>query len=158
MKCILVVVDMQLCFSASKNSRTLNACKREIELAIKNKNHIIFLEWEGGEDTRSCLTKLTKGYDKVHSVLKAEDDGSNELKDYFKAHKLPTKAIRVCGANIHQCVYATVRGLSRKYKGTTITVVKDACAAESYHKDSEWLWSSYKPLLKKNVKLLEIID
>ncbi len=89
----LIIVDMQpTAFSSAGNSKTLTGCKRAIKKAIRNKNPVIFVEWDGkAHPTTSELTNLTDGYNRTFFVNKYEQDGSKVIVELMKRKKLPKK-------------------------------------------------------------------
>jgi len=130
----LVVVDMQPAFDAANGKRVVDNCFREILLAIKNDFPILFLEFDGYEDTHPKLMDAVKnsGYANYYLRSKREDDGSDQIQKSVYDHGLP-RSFRVCGINTDCCVAATVRGLRARFANAPIDVVADACDSNWYH-------------------------
>lgn len=142
---ILVVIDMQTKFPASRHKRALLNCAREITRAKRAHQRILFVEYADQGPTRQDLTDLVicpcdsiscrQGYDRFGIVKKYGDDGSNAILEYLKEFKRDTGklSLTVCGVNTDCCIKWTVLGLAQKRKDAKIRVVKDAC-----HQPSDW--------------------
>jgi nicotinamidase-related amidase len=122
----LVIVDMQWNFHASRNSRVVEGCKREIFLAKKRNATIVFLEYEGFGRTLPSLRKMVKDYAWAFFQKKNEQDGSNQVIDVFRDLGMKPKTIRVCGVNGDQCVKSTAHGLMYIGHKAKIGVVREA--------------------------------
>jgi nicotinamidase-related amidase len=133
MSYLLLVVDMQASFYTANGERIQKNCIREINKAIKDKAHIVFVEYEHHGPTLSRLTEVVQQahYRKVHCILKAGDDGSYEIREYLLARHLPRLSFRVCGVNTNWCVLSTVAGLREIIPNSQIKIVADACACHS---------------------------
>jgi nicotinamidase-related amidase len=133
----LVVVDMQPEFIAARDKKVQLHCKRAIAKAIKQRASIVFVEFVDHGDTLPCLTKLTRGYDKVYHVSKDEWDGSQQSLAVIRQNKLSGKRFVVCGVYTDCCVNATVGGLVRSVPDSRIKVLRNACGAtdERMHAD-----------------------
>jgi len=121
---------MQPHFNSAKGKCVIANCLVEIQKAVKNKAHIIFLEYSGYGATSS---KLTKGL-RNHAIFveKDNDDGSNQIQKEVLRHKLP-KYFKVCGINTDCCVAQTVKGLTARFPKSKIEVLADACASDWNH-------------------------
>ena len=126
----LVVVDMQAGFNSSNGKRVRENCLREIQKAVVDNAHIIFLEFDGYDETHPELTSNL--HEQVAVLQKSEDDGSKEVEREVRRNKRPTN-FKVCGINTDCCVAATVRGLTARFLMSRIEVVADACASDWYH-------------------------
>lgn len=124
----LIVIDMQERFNAAMGERVGQNCLREIQQAIKDDAHIIFLEYFGCGPTMSELTQAL--HTQCHFRQKSGDDGSAEVEMAVLLNQLP-KQFKVCGVNTDCCVYQTVRGLTSRFPMANINVIADAC-------DSDW--------------------
>jgi len=143
----LVVVDMQPGFRSAKGKRVRQNCRREIDQAVKEEAHIVFLEYNGYDSTMPELTNYI--HEKCYFRQKFSDDGSEEVMNEVHLNRLP-KHFKVCGINTDCCVLATVRGLTARFPMATIEVVADAC-------DSDWNhFSGLEKMrdLKGNVKVI----
>lgn len=119
MKYTLAVVDMQYHFDTATEELTIQGCAEQIKIAIKNKNPIVFVEYEGLGETLEELTNLTKKYNNTFFVEKSRDDGSRELRQVIREENLPEK-IRICGVNFECCVFDTARSLTQNHEITLI--------------------------------------
>ena len=122
----LVIIDMQPYFACIK--QILTTCKEEIKKAIKNTNHIIFLEFAGCgvTDNELILLMIEKGYSNYSIVSKNQNDGSTAIAATVKPEHADLTKFKVCGVYTDRCVFDTVRGLLRVFPGCSIEVVKDA--------------------------------
>lgn len=142
---ILVVIDMQTKFPASRHQTTLENCAREIKQAMDKHQRILFLEYVDGGETQSKLIELVQcpcdsrsckqSYDRYWVSTKFEDDGSRTILDYLKRIKRSEGKVSftICGVNTDACVRSTVLGLAKRKKDALIRVVKDAC-----HQPKKW--------------------
>ena len=129
----LAIVDMQWYFGASRKTSVINACKREIQKAMKARAGILFIEYQNCRSTISSFKKMVRdaNYTKFTTVIKDDDDGSHEVMSTLRHLKYPSKKLKVCGVNTCYCVQSTVQGLSRGLPNTKIEVIADACNAPS---------------------------
>jgi len=125
----LLVVDMQDTFKAANVLRVINACQREIRLAIKKKADIVFVEFEHCGHTLSDLTNITVDYNKHYYVTKPIDDGSYDIMKLVRKKDLH-RNFRIVGVNTSYCIYETALGLMNYSRN--ITVVADACNCHNH--------------------------
>lgn len=134
MKHVLVVIDIQPEFRCSFSNKTIKNIQREIKKAIRNKDHIFFVEYEGCGKTDKRLRDAASGYKKVSTITKFENDGSRQILKYLKIKKLSDKSLKICGVNTDACVEATVEGINGKLldskKRMAMKIVADACSSE----------------------------
>lgn len=123
---MLVVIDMQSNFDASKNKVTQRNICREIISARKKNEPVVVMEFSGCDPTLPIIKKRAQTAKAVF-LKKNRDDGSAEIVSWAKRMNVPLWKIRVCGVNTAACVAATVRGLSSKLPSSEIVVVADAC-------------------------------
>jgi nicotinamidase-related amidase len=107
----LLVVDMQDCFNAANSPRLIKKVSESIKKAIKDRAHIIFLEYLDSGTTHTVLKSLVKNYQKAHFVIKRGDDGSEEVRHTLRSNRIRTKNFKVTGVNTDCCVQRTVAGL-----------------------------------------------
>jgi nicotinamidase-related amidase len=138
----LVVVDMQPSwFTDAGKDKVIAGCKRAIKKAMRNKNPIIFVEWDGDRHpTTPKLTDLTDGYKRAFTVAKACQDGSPQVVGLIEKKRLPKRVVRVCGVNTTACVLSTVGGLREKLN-STLHVLEDAVGG---HWDDNWYAQHYE--------------
>ena len=141
----LIIIDMQYSFIASRDAKTILACKEEIKSAIKKGWYIFFIEYKGNGKTLKKLTNLTKDYDKVFVIKKNVDDGSSHImKEVFNLGIVNAK-FRVCGVNTSACIEHTVIGLSKWGRcGYKVEVISKAINDECYDHWTESAIKSFK--------------
>lgn len=135
----LAVIDMQDHFlqriveNYKSTQRVIDNCKVQVSKAIKDKAHIVFVEYSNYGTTTKDLTDLAKKakYKKHFHTVKSDDNGGSEIAETIKAHRLTQDKIKICGINTEYCVYATVKGLMHEMENAEIEVITDAC-------DSSW--------------------
>lgn len=128
----LIIIDMQNEFKASRKKSTIEACKNEIKIAMKNNAGIIFVEYYYTGRTLKALRDLTKFYEKLVIITKENDGGGNEVAAAINHFRF-SKTLKVCGVNTDMCVYSTVEELIYK-DDFNIQVVSNACNSELDHK------------------------
>lgn len=131
-KSILIVVDMQENFRASKDPRTIKACLKQIRIAKENLNPILFVEYRGAKRTMDVLLNEVKNYAYFASITKYMDGGADKIVDYFDRCRINPKKLIICGVNTNYCVKDTVVGLAH-YEKFEITVIKDACNTDALY-------------------------
>lgn len=135
---VLYVVDMQPGFNASL--RILDETIREINLAKRRRDHIVFVELvpESNRATHGQLLEAAGhgGYDKISRITKLRGDGSVEFLAEAEKVEFQYKRVRVCGVNRHACVRNTIDGLRERLpKNIGIEI---ACAATADSCGKEW--------------------
>ncbi len=131
---VLVVVDMQLEFKASRDPETLDEVAAEIKGAIARGEAIIFLEYKDSKSgTYQSLLALVQGYQFWTTAEKKNDGGAKEVFDACMDNGYWPENFRICGVNADGCIFATVVGLRDKLPNSRIEVVRHAC-----HTDSGW--------------------
>lgn len=135
MRYCLCIIDMQATFEASMEPSIKTPILREIELAKKNNQNIIIVEYTSicynYKPTFDWITSAIGTYKKSQLVLKCNDSGSHEVNAALKAKLIKTRNIRVVGVNTEQCVCDTAVGLAKL--GYNVHCVQDACASDSDH-------------------------
>lgn len=143
---------MQPRFLTYNKKRVKEECGKLIEKAIKDKVNIIFVEYADYGKTIKLLKSKVKWY-KNYTVVKENDDGSYELKKFFKNHNESSKRkFKICGVNTDACVYLTVAGLIKRFPKTKIEVISKACDSANIARHKEGL-KDMKNLTYKNFKL-----
>jgi nicotinamidase-related amidase len=130
----LLVIDLQYEFRAARKKQVLHAARHVIAEALRDRAHVVLVEFSGCGRTSPMLTKvLDNPWCMVpwHVLKKYDQDGSDEVVAYLRGLKLPRKKIRVVGVNTDQCVLSTVVGLSEKLPQSSIEVVSRACNSDS---------------------------
>ena len=123
----LVVVDMQDKFVASRASLVQESCKKAVAKAIKQKAHIVFVEFENYGPTLPKLTKLTRNYKNVSYVSKRDWDGSSQTIEALTKLGIEHRTFKVCGVYTECCVSATARGLADRIADAKVEVIRSAC-------------------------------
>jgi nicotinamidase-related amidase len=125
----LIIIDVQSKFFPSKIkkrfTRCIIECAKLASYAIINSIPIIVLEYENYGPTHLLLRKTFRNYPYLYSATKSIRDGSPEIQKIIISLDLPQNFI-VCGMFLDQCVAATVIGLSNRYPGSEIEVIKEA--------------------------------
>lgn len=125
----LVIIDVQPHFSsARRNYSLLNNCKREIEIAKKNRFDVFLVRLGQYGRVSSVLTEAVSGYDRKKNIVKYKQSGAKEI---LQALSKP-QDLRFCGVNTNLCVADTVIEIAGKFPSQyTLQVVTDACACWS---------------------------
>lgn len=131
-KPFLIVIDMQESFRASKDPKTIKACLKQILIAKKNQNPILFVEYRNNKRTMDVLLDEVKDYPYFASITKQADGGADKIVGYFDRCRIRPKKLIVCGVNTNYCVKATVVGLA-KYERFDITVIEEACNTDAIY-------------------------
>lgn len=129
----LVVVDMQPDFHAANGERVSKNCLREVEEAVNMGAHIIFLEYTYHAPTLPSLMKAVDGYEYHVVKSKGSDDGSAKVQEAVYEKDFMVGRFRVIGVNTDYCVFATTRGLRKRFPNSFVEVVEDACDAYECH-------------------------
>lgn len=154
-KNVLVIVDMQDYFCATKNVIQENI--EAIQTAIKNKFFILVLEFAPkiyGKTNKKIRDAIGQ-YEWHDYVSKWGNNGSDEVKDVLDEFDINPKRIFVTGVNRSACVRETVIGLTKFYESTPITIL---------HVATSDTWSSGRRVpnrvydLSKDVKKIVKID
>lgn len=143
---VLIVVDMQVGFSASHGQVVRANVRREMLAAMAAGLPIILLECVTSHNgkTHEEFTDLLKGYDTLKHILLEKDGtglgagsgGGKEVHDACQLLDFPTNHFRLVGVNSDICVMFTAIELDRLFRGARIAVIKDACASIS---PNEWM-------------------
>lgn len=140
---VLVVIDMQEGFCASRDQRTVYFVKQEILRAKKAGMAIIIVEFDPEADkmgnTHSEITDLLNGYDRTATVSKSANDGSEEVIEACLDNGFWMEDFRICGVNSDACVLETVTGLLERVSSCDITVVQDACNCMTGESNDVWV-------------------
>lgn len=138
---ILVVVDMQPLFRASKCPALLSAVESEVAQAVAQGLPVLVLECYpqvNGATHQSLLAPLA-GYDTLkHIVLQKQSSSGG--RQVFEACRLfgwdsQFQTVRFCGVNTTDCVFETASDLSLYLREMHLTFVSGACADEFYPQD-----------------------
>jgi len=128
---ILVVVDMQPDFSASKDRTTVSNISRQIARARSFNQPIILVEYGGFGETIPKIKQLLDDYGNMLYVLeKSSDDGSYEIEMCLIDAWIETEKFLVCGVNTEACVRATAEGLSKRFSDSKVMVLGSACNSD----------------------------
>lgn len=129
---VLIVVDMQMEFKASRDLQTQAAVISEIKAAIARQEAIIFLQYADSKSaTYQFLLALVEDY-KFFTVREKETDGgANEVFEACMDEGYWPENFRICGVNADGCIFATVVGLRAKLRNSRIEVLRAACHTDS---------------------------
>ena len=126
---VLVVIDMQDKFRASHDQQTIWFVKQEILRAKQAGMAIIIVEFDPHEmgSTHLEIVELLEGYERCTTVIKTQNDGSEEIVEACLDNGFWMEDFRICGVNSDACVLETVTGLLERISSCDISVVQDAC-------------------------------
>ncbi len=129
MKKTLVIIDMQYGFNNANAQRTINNVIKQINLAKKENNYIIIVEYLPHINYKATRPEIMMAIgDHAHiKVYKYLDDGSQPILDACKLHKYPTDLFRICGVNTNACVKQTIKGLFKRNSISKLEIVPAAC-------------------------------
>lgn len=126
----LVIVGMQPGLPASNEDWLKGAVYDEIMTARGEDWGIVILEAMMTNppcflgETYQYLVSAAAGNSDIFAMrAQASLDGSDRVEDAVADKLLPTKRFRICGANVHGAVQATVLGLAELYPHSSIEVV-----------------------------------
>ena len=153
-KNILIIIDMQGDFWASKHKPTQHNILTEIKKARFHKDFIVVLEYGGyGATHKNIMQAVATNYKNWKLLFKYDDDGSDVVAEYLNKAQINPINFRVCGVNASYCVKRTAAGLSVIYQSAKIEVVKKACWCirenpwDDYY--DTWVGGKYGGTLKK---------
>ena len=141
---VLYVVDMQYGFPASE--KIIDETIREIRLARRRKDHIVFVELAPLSNgiTHGQLLE-TAGVKRTSRIKKRGADGSEEFIAEIKKIGLKHKRVRVCGVNRDACVMNTVSGLMNRLPENI--GIELACAATADYAHTKWNPTGYTEMV-----------
>lgn len=121
---VLVVVDAQPEFTAL-DGRTIRAIHKEIQKAVKNKQKVFHIKYEGFGEICEQLLKPTESLD---IIVKNQMGGGNETVQYWqtKYKKLPCK-INVVGVDTVGCVVSTACELASILPQSEVRILRHGC-------------------------------
>ncbi len=129
---VLIVVDMQLEFKASRDQQTQDAVANEIKKAIAHQEAIIFLQYADSKSaTYQSLLALVEGYRFCTIREKETDGGAAEVFEACMDEGYWPENFRICGVNADGCIFETVVGLRAKLRNSRIEVLRAACHTDS---------------------------
>jgi len=138
---MLVIVDIQPLFKASKKKTLHKYIIKEIDRAIRYRSYICLLEYEGHGDTLEIISDRCKYYDKLFKCVKCSDDGSIDILDKMNELGINYNRIvnyRICGINTSYCVKETAQGLAIMLPKSNIKIVLNAC--NCFYKQPKLNW------------------
>lgn len=122
-----IVIDVQPTFPAANRPNLVVGVTRELMAAMKQKAHILVVEYRHCDPTHSALMAMLKDYPNYAKITKPGDDGGREVFKSLGKLGFPTKHLRVCGVNTDCCVQATVNTLAKLLPDSKFELVKNAC-------------------------------
>ncbi|HMP53437.1 MAG TPA: isochorismatase family protein [Candidatus Melainabacteria bacterium] len=136
-KATLVVVDMQVFFPATRREATVDGAVELLRWALANNLAVVFLEHRGWGETLPRLMQVVEEAGAAGEALcsikgKRTWDGSAEVEEVVRRRGFPEGQFFACGVNTHECVLDTVTGLSKRFPGSSINVVREACNCETH--------------------------
>jgi nicotinamidase-related amidase len=128
----LVVIDMQHCYSSSRNSKLKAEIIRQIDLAKECQFPIILVEMHHTGQTVPSIRSRAGRY-RVTTVVKPRCDGSSEVVDRIKKLNLHKK-VRMVGVETGVCVRETAEGIV-KHRGFSVDLVRAGCYSKYCNND-----------------------
>lgn len=148
---ILVVVDMQVGFTAALEPWLLDAVEAEVHRANQNSWSIVALEFLCANPLRffgdthdrvveAARTKKEKADDPQRFFMraKAQMDGSERVLDVCLKEGYHPQLFRICGVKSRACVEATAVGLATRFPHSTVEVLTGACNQDNGNDESIW--------------------
>jgi nicotinamidase-related amidase len=105
----LVIIDMQEEFIETAQ-HALTGVFQAIRRAKANKSPILVVEYKSCGNTLPEIRRALKGYSRVRTVTKFDDDGSEEISQSLRRNRFSRK-LRICGVNLDACVRSTIEGI-----------------------------------------------
>ena len=124
---LLLIVDMQWDFIASRNADVQKAIINEIHHFIDNCYPIIVLEYMGWGPTQYKIVSAIGRYEKAFYLTKEDDDGSREVCETIKRNGLKVSRFLICGVNTCACVHETAEGLFKLMRQIPIEKLEKGC-------------------------------
>lgn len=148
---ILVVVDMQVGFTAALEPWLLDAVEAEVRRANQDFWSIVALEFLCANPLRfygdthdrvvdAARTKKEKADDPQRFFMraKAQMDGSERVLDVCLKEGYQPRLFRVCGVKSRACVEATAVGLATRFPQSMVEVLTSACNQDNGNDESNW--------------------
>jgi nicotinamidase-related amidase len=149
---ILVVVDMQVGFTAALEPWLLDVVEAEVRRANEASWSIIALEFlcpnplrfYGNTHDRvvkAAQTRKENAADRQRFFMraKAQMDGSDRVLDVCQKEGYQPKLFRVCGVKSRACVEATAVGLATRFPDSTVEVLTSACNQDGGNDRNTWI-------------------
>ncbi|CAN5194490.1 hypothetical protein BH11CYA1_BH11CYA1_23550 [soil metagenome] len=161
---ILVVVDMQVGFTAALEPWLLDAVEAEICRANQALWSIIALEFLCANPLRffgnthdrvirAAQTRKENADDRQRFFMraKAQMDGSDRVLDVCLKESYVPQLFRVCGVKSRACVEATAVGLATRFPNSMVEVLTGACNQDL---GNDWsTWSDFPAM--PNIRLIK---
>jgi len=148
---VLVIIDMQKNFKASRCKRTTQNIIRLIKEFKKKKNNILIVEYSGENATRWDIVKAIGSYNHRIFVNKNEDDGAKDIQLELCRNgycEISDISFILCGVNFGACVLDTAVGLRKRFPNCKVNVVEEACNDDN-NPESDY-WKQDKKYMVKN--------
>lgn len=133
----LVIVDMQPHFEASFCEDTIAAIQREILTAQLLRKGIVVLEYGGAGDTHPAILDMVKGYNRFAKRQKYGNSGYQQILTTCRKRRFAMSAFRICGVNLHACVYDTVRDLTYHLEAKVGLVLDGINDRHQHHRENK---------------------
>ena len=118
---------MQPKFEAANCEDTINAIKKLVLNAKKDKAYVVIAEYMGYDGTHMCITDIIRKYKPRAYAVADRNDKSEAIQNKLHWRKVKTPVFKICGVNTAACVLATVQGLSKIMADANIQVIENAC-------------------------------
>lgn len=122
----LIIIDLQTGYYASK--KTVSHIKNLIKQYKESNQYVLLVTFDGKGDVIPQIQEDLEGYPYQKTVVKKDDDGSQEIMAFFQEGAVFPSELRVVGINTCCCVFSTVEGLSKTIPTKTKVIVDpDGC-------------------------------
>lgn len=122
---VLCIIDMQP-QGFSNATIVLENVLTLIEEAINAKAFVVIAQFKRCGNTHDAIRNALLHYPFAAYVWHNKNDKSPQIRDILQQRRVLVRGFKVCGVNTEYCVFATVKGLSKKYY-VSIKVIEAAC-------------------------------
>ena len=122
---VLCIIDMQP-QGFSNATIVLENVLALVQDAISAKAFVVIAQYKLCGDTHDAIRTALQHYPFAAYVWHNKNDKSPRIRDILQQRRVLVRGFKVCGVNTEYCVFATVKGLSKKYY-VSIKVIETAC-------------------------------
>jgi hypothetical protein len=124
---VLIIIDMQDQFEASRNKITIHTIQRLITEAKRDGAFILAAHYMRFGKTRPEIRSMITDYAHMDYCYADQNDKSGAIRTKILRHQIRTDTFKICGVNTGACVKATVGGLISMYPNIHILLSNRAC-------------------------------
>lgn len=124
---ILVVVDMQEGFEATKHGGVLDAVVALVTEAVRANTPIILLRYAGHGPIYARIRQEVEGYALVAEAVKRRMNGADLVAAICRQEGWDGSVIKLCGVNTFECVASTAENLVIELPDSIVEVQPKAC-------------------------------